>query len=120
VRAHAFHLDDVDELFVRRFLREHGDELARDLVAHKDADLRAKNVSPSGARARCGCARCSCRRRASAPPSDLAVDGSTCSSSATRGAELGDACSRPPRRVVDDPTRNDRECCSSVRRRELR
>jgi hypothetical protein len=46
VRAHAFRLDRVDELFARRFLREHGDELAFDLVAHKEADLHGKRVSP--------------------------------------------------------------------------
>ena len=45
VRAHAFALEDVDELFARRFLREHGDELAFDLVAHKEADLRGKKIS---------------------------------------------------------------------------
>ncbi|MDX6388902.1 MAG: hypothetical protein QOD85_2704 [Gaiellaceae bacterium] len=45
VRAHAFSLDGIDELFARRFLREHGDELAFDLVAHKEADLRGKQVS---------------------------------------------------------------------------
>src|SRR3954465_6971607 len=45
VRAHAFPLDHVDERFARRFLREHGDELAFDLVAHKQADLRGKQVS---------------------------------------------------------------------------
>ena len=44
VRAHAFALEDVDELFARRFLREHGDELAFDLVAHKEADLRGKKI----------------------------------------------------------------------------
>src|SRR5262249_59952696 len=44
VRAHAFQTDNVDALFARRFLRDHGDELARDLVAHKRADLEAKNV----------------------------------------------------------------------------
>src|SRR2546423_557597 len=45
VRAHAFSLEGVDELFARRFLREHGDDLAFDLVSHKDADLRGKKVS---------------------------------------------------------------------------
>ncbi len=44
VRAHAFPLDDVDERFARRFLHEHGDELAFDLVAHKQADLRGKQA----------------------------------------------------------------------------
>ncbi|MFL5919527.1 MAG: CCA tRNA nucleotidyltransferase [Gaiellaceae bacterium] len=45
VGAHAFELENVDALFARRFLREHGDELAFDLVAHKEADLRGKRVS---------------------------------------------------------------------------
>ncbi|MDX6401879.1 MAG: hypothetical protein QOF27_2485, partial [Gaiellaceae bacterium] len=45
VRAHSFPLEDIDELFARRFLREHGDELAFDLVAHKEADLHGKQVS---------------------------------------------------------------------------
>src|SRR5439155_4296356 len=44
VRSHAFSLKDVDERFARRFLRDHGDELAFDLVAHKEADLRGKRV----------------------------------------------------------------------------
>ncbi|MBA3733981.1 MAG: HD domain-containing protein [Actinobacteria bacterium] len=45
VRAHSFPLEDIDDLFARRFLREHGDELAFDLVAHKEADLHGKQVS---------------------------------------------------------------------------
>ncbi len=44
VDAHDFPLDHVDELFARRLLREHGDQLAFDLVTHKEADLRTKNV----------------------------------------------------------------------------
>ena len=47
VRAHAFQLDDVDERFARRFLREHGDELAFDLVALKEADLHGKQLPQS-------------------------------------------------------------------------
>src|ERR671934_237899 len=42
IRAHAFWLDEIDERFARRFLREHGDELAFDLVTHKQADLTGK------------------------------------------------------------------------------
>jgi tRNA nucleotidyltransferase (CCA-adding enzyme) len=42
VRAHAFHVEPADKLHARRFLREHGDELALELVAHKQADLRGK------------------------------------------------------------------------------
>ena len=50
VAAHAFGLDDVGELFARRFLREHGGDLALDLVMHKDADLRSKNVPSRSSR----------------------------------------------------------------------
>ena len=50
VAGHSFHLDewlhaDVDRA-IRRFLARHGDELARDLVTHKHADLVAKRVDP--------------------------------------------------------------------------
>jgi tRNA nucleotidyltransferase/poly(A) polymerase len=45
VRAHSFPLENIDELFARRFLREHGDELAFDLITHKEADLRGKQVA---------------------------------------------------------------------------
>ena len=45
VRAHSFPLEDIDDLFARRFLREHGDELAFDLIAHKEADIHGKQVS---------------------------------------------------------------------------
>src|SRR5262249_39057029 len=35
IRGHSFPERGIDERFARRFLREHGDELAFDLVAHK-------------------------------------------------------------------------------------
>jgi tRNA nucleotidyltransferase (CCA-adding enzyme) len=47
VRAHTFRLDGIDELFARRFLRAHGDDLAFDLVSLKEADLRGKQVPDS-------------------------------------------------------------------------
>ena len=61
VSAHAFPLDHVDELFARRMLRTHGDELAFDLVAHKQADLRGKQVQPRSSRPSRGCTPCSNR-----------------------------------------------------------
>src|SRR3954470_12322880 len=45
VQAHSFPLENIDELFARRFLRKHGDALAFDLVTHKEADLRGKQVA---------------------------------------------------------------------------
>ena len=54
VAGHAFGLDGpIDELRARRFLAEHGDELAFDLIAHKRADLNAKPVPASRARGAC-------------------------------------------------------------------
>ena len=51
IERHAFSLEGpIDELFARRFLAEHGDELAGDLISHKEADLGAKPVP--GGRAR--------------------------------------------------------------------
>ena len=45
VAGHAFPLDGAfDELAARRFLAEHGDGLAADLISHKTADLAAKQV----------------------------------------------------------------------------
>ena len=45
VAGHAFRLDGaIDGLAARRFLAEHGDALALDLVSHKAADLGAKPV----------------------------------------------------------------------------
>ena len=50
VADHAFRLEGpIDELHARRFLAEHDDELAFDLLAHKRADLQAKPV-PDGER----------------------------------------------------------------------
>jgi tRNA nucleotidyltransferase (CCA-adding enzyme) len=111
VAGHAFHLDDVGELFVRRFLREHGADLALDLVVHKDADLRSKNV-PEPELAAVIRMRALLGEQASHPHrvSDLAVDGSDLIEVGySEGPELGDALERLLDLVVEDPARNDRE-----------
>jgi tRNA nucleotidyltransferase (CCA-adding enzyme) len=110
VAAHAFHLDDVGEVFARRFLREHGDELARDLVAHKRADLLAKHVPDAELEAvdRLGALLV---QEASQPHrlADLAVDGSDLLALGYReGPELGATLERLLDRVVDDPGENER------------
>jgi tRNA nucleotidyltransferase (CCA-adding enzyme) len=110
VEAHAFHLDDVDELFARRFLREHGEQLALDLVAHKEADLRAKNVSESELDAVTRL-RALIEQERSSPHrlADLAVDGSDLLALGyTEGPQLGSVLSSLLDEVVDDPSRNDR------------
>lgn len=111
VRAHAFPLDGVDELFARRFLREHGDELAFDLVAHKEADLRGKRVDEVelGAAARL---RALLEQERPQPHrlKDLAVDGGDLLELGyTEGPELGRVLDSLLDAVVDDPSLNTRE-----------
>jgi tRNA nucleotidyltransferase (CCA-adding enzyme) len=111
VRAHDFQTDQVDEIFARRFLREHGDDLARDLVAHKEADLRAKNVSKEEL-ARTLALRDLVEREASSPHRlrDLAVDGSDLLELGYReGPVVGEVLSDLLTSVVDDPSRNRRD-----------
>jgi tRNA nucleotidyltransferase/poly(A) polymerase len=110
VRAHAFPLEDVDERFARRFLREHGDELAFDLVAHKEADLRGKQVSQAeldaGARLR---ALLEQERVQPHRLEDLAIDGSDLLQIGySEGPDLGRALDSLLDAVVDDPALNTR------------
>jgi tRNA nucleotidyltransferase (CCA-adding enzyme) len=111
VRAHAFSLEDIDELFARRFLREHGDELAFDLVSHKEADLRGKKVSQgeldavSRLRALLEQERAQPHRLA-----DLAVGGSDLIALGyEEGPALGAALDALLDAVVEDPALNTRD-----------
>jgi tRNA nucleotidyltransferase (CCA-adding enzyme) len=111
VRAHAFPLDAVDELFARRFLREHGDELAFDLVAHKEADLRGKEVPQeeldAAARLRALLEQEQIRPHRL---EDLAVDGSDLIELGyQQGPELGRTLESLLDAVVEDPALNTRE-----------
>jgi tRNA nucleotidyltransferase/poly(A) polymerase len=111
VRHHAFRIDDVDDLFARRFLRRHGAEIALDLVALKAADLRAKAVEPhelEGVER----LRALLERERESPYrlADLAVDGSDLLALGYRaGPELGRALEELLEDVVVDPTLNTRE-----------
>jgi tRNA nucleotidyltransferase (CCA-adding enzyme) len=112
IAAHAFFTDDVSELFARRFLREHGEQLARDLVAHKEADLRAKKDVDADEVARTLRLRELIDQQASQPHAlrDLAVDGSDLIELGYHegpglGAELDELLDL----VVDDPSRNERD-----------
>jgi tRNA nucleotidyltransferase (CCA-adding enzyme) len=112
VRHHPFSLDEqLDGLRARRFLAEHGDELARDLVAHKRADLRAKTVPPEEHDAVERFAELLERERASPHRlRDLEVDGADLIALGFReGPELGEALRTLLGEVVDDPARNTRE-----------
>jgi tRNA nucleotidyltransferase (CCA-adding enzyme) len=111
IAAHSFPLDHVDELFARRFLREHGDGLAFDLVAHKQADLRAKRVDPNELET---AARLQAllEQELSQPHrlADLAVDGSDLIALGyDEGPALGRALNELLDAVVDDPSLNTRD-----------
>jgi tRNA nucleotidyltransferase/poly(A) polymerase len=110
VGAHAFPLDGVDELFARRFLREHGDDLAFDLVTHKEADLRGKEVSPTELEAAARL-RSLLEQERSRPHrlADLAIDGSDLIELGfSEGPELGRTLESLLDAVVDDPSVNTR------------
>jgi tRNA nucleotidyltransferase (CCA-adding enzyme) len=110
IRAHSFQLENVDERFARRFLRDHGDELAFDLVTHKQADLAGKGRRD---RERAAAHLRELLEQERAQPhrlSDLAVDGSDLLELGYReGPELGRALDSLLDAVVDDPSLNTRE-----------
>ena len=111
VRAHAFPLDEVDERFARRFLREHGDTLAFDLVAHKQADLRGKQV-PETEHAAAARLRELLEQQRTQPHrlEDLAVDGGDLIELGYReGPALGRTLDALLDAVVDDPSLNTRD-----------
>jgi tRNA nucleotidyltransferase (CCA-adding enzyme) len=111
VRAHAFPLDHVDERFARRFLREHGDELAFDLVAHKQADLRGKQVSQDEHEAADRLHDLlEQERKQPHRLEDLAVDGADLLALGySEGPQLGRTLTALLDAVVDDPSLNTRD-----------
>ena len=111
VAAHAFPLDDIDELFARKFLRAHGEQLALDLVAHKLADLGAKQVAPEEIEAAQRLRRLIEQERSHPYRlTDLAVDGADLLELGYRqGPRLGAALNELLDDVVHDPRRNKRE-----------
>ena len=111
VSAHAFPLDHVDELFARRMLRAHGDELAFDLVAHKEADLRGKKISQEDLAAAARL-RALLEQERSQPHrlTDLAVDGSDLIELGfAEGPVLGRTLESLLDVVVDEPALNTRD-----------
>jgi tRNA nucleotidyltransferase (CCA-adding enzyme) len=111
VGAHQYRLEDVDELFARRFLREHGEQLAFDLVTHKEADLHVKNVPPEELAA-LRRLRTLLERERSQPHrlADLAVDGDDLLELGfTEGPEVGRTLESLLDAVVEEPGLNTRE-----------
>jgi tRNA nucleotidyltransferase (CCA-adding enzyme) len=110
IAAHSFWLDGIDERFARRFLRDHGEELAFDLVTHKEADLSGKGRTDDELAA--GRLRELLEQQRAHPHrlQDLAVDGSDLLELGYReGPELGRTLQELLDAVVDDPSLNTRE-----------
>jgi hypothetical protein len=103
-------------------LRAHGDELAFDLVAHKEADLRGKRVQPAELEAVSRLHDLLEQERAQPHRlADLAVDGSDLIAIGYgEGPELGAALEELLDAVVDDPALNTRERLLERARMDIR
>ena len=116
VERHAFEVDDERSgERARRFLAEHGAELAFDLLPHKDADLRARRPRPDaelrGTLRRLAAFRRTVEAELANPYrlSDLAIDGSELIALGYEpGRSLGRALDALLLEVIADPSRNDR------------
>jgi tRNA nucleotidyltransferase (CCA-adding enzyme) len=110
IAAHAFWLEDIDERFARRFLREHGDELAFDLVTHKQADLTGKERPQDELAAQRLSALLEQERAQPHRLQDLAIDGGDLIELGyTEGPELGRTLDALLDAVVDEPALNTRK-----------
>ena len=114
VRHHMFQVAGDDPLRARRFLAKHGDELAFELVDHKEADYRGKRGAdelPVSDIEKVELFRETLRREQKNPHrlSDLAVDGNDLIEAGFHpGPELGRALQDLLHDVVEDPARNTR------------
>jgi tRNA nucleotidyltransferase (CCA-adding enzyme) len=125
VAGHAFWLDewvgDDDRRATRRFLADHGDDLARELVVLKRADLAVKRVDRQEFDALERLAR-GLDEEAGSPHrvADLAVTGrDLIDAGFAEGPEIGRLLRLLLDEVVDDPDRNVREALLTRARAEL-
>jgi tRNA nucleotidyltransferase (CCA-adding enzyme) len=113
VAAHGFAPPQRDDpVRERRFLARHGFALALDLVAHKEADLRAKGRDVEADLGRLARFRALVEDQASEPHRlrDLAVDGSDLLELGfSEGPLLGKALEQLLEEVVEEPAHNTRE-----------
>jgi tRNA nucleotidyltransferase/poly(A) polymerase len=116
VRHHMVDVGRGDAVRARRFLARHGDELALDLLSHRDADLRGKyppgHAPPQEDLERLTVFRRVVERERSSPHRlrDLAVDGSDLIEAGfTPGPELGRALDTLLGDVVGNPDLNTRD-----------
>jgi tRNA nucleotidyltransferase (CCA-adding enzyme) len=115
VRHHMFQVGKADALRARRFLAKHGDEVAFELVDHKEADYRGKPGENGGPPVedieKLERFREQLRRERTHPHrlADLAVDGNDLIGLGFKpGPELGRTLRDLLREVVDDPAANTR------------
>lgn len=127
VRHHMFQVGKGDAVRARRFLAKHGDELAFQLVDHKEADFLGKRGTQGPPplediekleRFRKVLER---ERRHPHRLADLAVDGSDLIELGYRpGPDLGRTLHDLLREVVDDPMKNERSLLLERARAKLR
>ncbi len=115
VRHHMFHVGTGDARRARRFLAKYGDELAFELVDHKEADYRGKRSTgerPVVDLDKLDHFRQLLRHEQSSPHrlSDLAVDGNDLIELGfTPGPELGHVLRDLLHDVVEEPSENTRD-----------
>ena len=123
VRHHSFVLDEpIDGLGARRFLAEHGDGLAFDLVSHREADLRGKSLSSPREHELAARFRAALEHESGSPHriEDLAIDGSDLIAIGFRESpELGRVLRVLLEEVIVDPGRNEREALLTRARLEF-
>jgi len=127
VRHHMFQVGKGDELRARRFLAKHGDEVAFQLVDHKEADFLGKRGSSGPPpledieKLRRFRRVLEHERKQPHRLADLAVDGrDLIAIGFTPGPELGRALHELLREVVDDPSRNTHDDLVRRARAKLR
>jgi len=127
IRHHMFQIGPGDELRARRFLAKHGDEVAFELVDHKEADYLGKPGKDDGPPVddieKLGRFRRMLKRERAQPHrlADLAVDGNDLIGIGFEpGPELGHTLRDLLRDVVDDPARNTRTALLRRARAKLR
>lgn len=127
VRYHMFQVGKGDAVRARRFLARHGDELAFQLIDHKEADFLGKRGTggspPLEDLEKLERFRKVIQRERKQPHrlADLAVDGSDLIELGYRpGPDLGRALHELLREVVDDPAKNERAQLLKRARAKLR
>jgi tRNA nucleotidyltransferase (CCA-adding enzyme) len=127
VRHHMFQVGKADALRARRFLAKHGDELAFQLVDHKEADYRGKTgpgaTLPVDDLERLARFRSMLTKERRRPHrlADLAIGGNDLIEVGFRpGPDLGRVLRELLHEVVEDPARNTRDVLLGSARAKLR